>query len=134
MPVINRDKIDIEKGAVLPSWRRGNNNLCLVPPGKKELYPILKQLWKVSEERLIKSDELIVIGCSLNPNDNELNSLISKFVKLKGSNKVKIITSNDSQSINNYHRIIGQGLNLHNHGFNLINPTGYKGSLEFIFS
>ena len=130
----NRDKIDIEKGAVLPSWRRGNNNLCLVPPGKKELYPILKQLWKVSEERLIKSDELIVIGCSLNPNDNELNSLISKFVKLKGSNKVKIITSNDSQSINNYHRIIGQGLNLDNHGFNLINPTGYKGSLEFIFS
>ena len=130
----SRNDINIAKGAVMPSWRRGNHNLCLVPPGKKDLYPILKQLWQVAEERLMKADELIIIGCSLNPDDEELIKLISKFVNLKGSNKVKIITSNDSQSINNYNKIIGQNLRIRSHGFNLINPSGYEGSLDFIFN
>ena len=129
----NKEDIAIEKGAVTPSWRKGNSNLCLVPPGEKNLYPILKQVWKVAEERLMKSDELIIIGCSLNPDDKELIDMISKFVNLRGSNKVKVITLNDSQLTSNYYKTIGQDLKLHIHGFKLVSPTGYKGSLDFIF-
>ena len=79
------------------------------------------------------ADELIIIGCSLNPDDEKLIEMISKFVKLKSPKKVKIISSSDNKSENNYYNLIGEGFKLHNHGFKLINTYGYDGAIDFIF-
>ena len=126
--------IAIRDYPIAPSWRRGIPNICLLPPGKKDLNPILNEVWQVSETRLKMADELIIIGCSLNQDDLELNDLIGKFVKIKGASKVKIICNeNDHVSIENYNKTIGTGYKIHPYGFNLVEVNG-QNSIEFIFS
>lgn len=128
------EAIFITDHSIIPSWRRGTPNICLMPPGNKDLNPILKEVWQISESRLMTADELIIVGCSLNQDDKELNNIISKFVKLKGANKVKIICSeNDNVSIENYNKTIGTGYKIHAYGFNLIDVNG-QNAIEFIFS
>ena len=39
----NKSELIIHNGAVIPSWSRGNPNLCLVPPGKKDKRPYNKR-------------------------------------------------------------------------------------------
>lgn len=128
------ERIYITDIPIIPSWRRGTPNICLMPPGNKELNSILKEVWQISELRLMTADELVIIGCSLNLDDIKLNNMINKFVKMKGSNKVKIICyENDQVSIENYNKTIGKGYSIHPYGFNLIEVNG-QNAIEFIFS
>ena len=141
---IIRDKINIDVGAITPQHNRLGSNLCLVPPGQKELNPVLKSIWATAEERLLKADELIIIGCSLNPEDIRLIGVIKKFVDKKGADNVKIIyLSNQLESDyqkgitqkgntitysppdpseSNYDEIIGDGFKKYTYGFNINAP------------
>lgn len=134
--LVNENTLIIRMGAVGPTYKRTGSNLYLVPPGKKELYPILKSIWTIAKTRLLDADELIIIGCSLNPNDVDLIDLIKEFIKAKGIDKVKIIGSvaHDPTCDLKFTQVIGHGFKLHPHGFNISGAHGYKGSIEFIFS
>jgi hypothetical protein len=134
----NERKIIIYPGAVLPQHGREGSNLCLIPPGMKEFNPVLKILWKNAEQKLRSSDELIIIGCSLNPEDKELIDLICKFRDEKGVDKIKIIHHvpdfTENQIDNTYVNIIGKGYKGYPYGFNLNDPKrDVVGAIEFIF-
>lgn len=142
-------KINIDTNAFTPRYTRGNSNLCIAPPGKKELNPVLLDVWKNAEQRLLNADELIIIGCSLNPNDSELIQLINKFKKSKGIDKIKIIyhTPFITESLiggrvfkrefeNPYKPILQLGINqLYPYGFDIRGPehAPKHGAIEFIF-
>ena len=127
-------KLKVHQGAINPTYS-GGPNICLVPPGQKqENNQFLKMIWDAAEYRLTKmADELIIIGCSLNPEDIELTNLIKKFINRNGNKKVKIIYQSDPDGItveNNYKAIIGKNYKSYDHGFNIKN----KGrSIDFIF-
>lgn len=130
------DRIKPYLGAILPRDPRSGSTVCIVPPGKKELNPVLKSIWEVAEERLINADELIIIGCSLNPDDKELIELLKK-----GPDKIKIISLDNqvSQSYIHreekaYHSDLGKRYKAYPYGFNLHAPGGGQGAIEFIFS
>jgi len=134
---IGGGKISTHRGAVRPKYTRTGSSLCLMPPGKKELHPILKPIWQTAEERLLKADELIIIGCSLNPKDKELIDVLKK-----GPNKIKIIyldpqlSKSEHTTIeeNAYHANLGKRFKSYPYGFNLLGPGNGQGAIEFIFS
>jgi hypothetical protein len=135
---LNGQKIIIYPGAIRPQYNREGANLCLIPPGMKELNPVLKILWENAEQRLLKADELIIIGCSLNPEDKELINLVHKFINKKGIDKIKIIhyvpDFAENQIDNTYVNIIGKGYKGYPYGFNLNDPKrDIIGAIEFIF-
>ena len=131
---INDSSIVLTNSPFTPEVKRSGSNVCIVPPGRKELNHVLKSVWESSLSRLIKADELIIIGCSLNPQDSELINLIKSFVKKNGTNKVKIIyVGNDSKSKSNYEEVLGGGFVTYPYGFNISGPKGQKGAIEFIF-
>ena len=111
-----------------------------MPPGIKELSPILKVIWENAEHKLLKSDELIIIGCSLNPEDKKLIDLIRTFRDKKGINKIKIIhyipgLSGEEYTDLTFENIIGVGYKGYGHGFNLNGPSrNTPGAIKFIFS
>jgi hypothetical protein len=134
------DKIKVNFGAIHPQYSRMGSNLCLIPPGKKELNPILKHIWYTAEKRLLKADELIIIGCSLNPKDYELMDLLKKYVEANGSETIKFIHNNlienrfvRNKFLNYFQNYIGRGFKDYQFGFNLIGPEGSSGAIEFIF-
>lgn len=140
---LNEQKIIIYPGAVLPQYGREGADLCLIPPGMKELNPVLKILWETAEQRLLNADELIIIGCSLNREDKELINLVHKFRDKKGIDKIKIIHDRPDLTSdyidNTYTNIIGNGHKPYRWGFNLTSPNvdlegGDLGAIEFIFS
>ncbi len=133
---ISDNHIAISIGAITPSYVRTGPNLYLVPPGKKEMFPILKRIWNTAEERIPNIDELIIIGSSLNPQDQELIRLIKYFIKCKGIEKIKIIDyfTHDPNLSDKYTTTLGRGYKLYPYGFYLNNPRGYPGAIEFIFS
>ena len=126
---VGDNKININNGAIIPQYR-GGSNICLVPPGVKKLEePVLKSIWSIAKKRLLKSDELIIIGCSLNLEDTELINLIKGFVDKKGSDKIKIIYLKDQNSQEfekNYKEVFGDNYKRYHHGFNLE-------AIEFLF-
>ena len=130
------DKVKIHLGAKLPRYIRSNSDLCIVPPGKKELFPVLLSIWSKSKERLSQADELIIIGTSLNPKDTELIELIKGFIDKNGIDRVKIIYKYSSDEIIEYDKILGVKVkNLYPHGFFLNDPSGkYIGTIEYIFT
>ena len=134
----NENKINIESNAISPSFTRDGSNLCIIPPGKKELNPVIKTLWDKASVRLANADELIIIGCSLNPDDIELITLVKEFVNNKGPENVKVIYKDDFHLQNNYNEIFeyGSGYHLYPYGFDLhgINkPPHRPPPIEFIF-
>jgi hypothetical protein len=135
---LNGQKIIIYPGAVLPQYGREGADLCLIPPGMKELNPVLKIIWKNAEQLLLNADELIIIGCSLNPDDKELIGLVHKFRDKKGADKIKIIHHRpdltDGYIDDTYTAIIGNGHKPYRYGFNLNDPNkDIIGAIEFIF-
>jgi len=88
--ICNGDRLRIHMGAHYPKYT-GVSNLCLVPPGYNKNHPLLKPIWKKAENRIRHADELIIIGCSLYQDDNELIDLLKIFIDKKGSENVKII-------------------------------------------
>ena len=133
------DKINVELGAIRPTFNRSGTNICLVPPGIKELPIVLKHIWGVAKHRLLHSDELVIIGCSLNPLDTELIDLIKEFINKKSPSNKKVIKvidkSSNSGSANNYQKLMGDRFAFYPHGFNINGPDAKtKGALEFIFS
>lgn len=137
---LNGHKIIIYPGAIRPLYNGEETNLCLMPPGIKELSPILKVIWENAEHKLLKSDELIIIGCSLNPEDKKLIDLIRTFRDKKGINKIKIIhyipgLSGEEYTDLTFENIIGVGYKGYGHGFNLNGPSrNTPGAIKFIFS
>jgi len=130
------NKIFITRWAVNPHYSRKGSNLCLIPPGKKELNPILDKVWSTAKRRLLQADELIIIGCSLNPKDSKLIELVKKFIDVKGIEKVKIIYLEDSKNPSNnpeYTKTLGKGFKVYPHGFIYNGPRGKPGAIEFIF-
>lgn len=135
------NKINISAGAIPPKFNRAGSNYCLVPPGMKELSPVLKSFWKIADERLLKADELIIIGCSLNQDDTELIKLIRNFIDKKGSEKIKIIKviykDSTDATFNYYKDIMGDRFIGYPYGFNINGPPDKsytQGAIEFIFS
>ena len=104
------DKVVVNYHAVEPKTNRTGSNLCIIPPGIKELPPVIKSIWTTAENRLLNSDELIIIGCSLAEQDLELKNMIQKFVNKKKDAKIKIICKEtsvkDSLKIPQYYRNI----------------------------
>ncbi|MBU3905361.1 MAG: hypothetical protein KJ906_04415 [Nanoarchaeota archaeon] len=135
--LLTNGTIHIKKGPVQPRHTRIGSNICLIPPGIKELTPVLQSIWKIAEQRLLLADELIIIGCSLNPEDKQLIELIKKFVKKHGANSVKIIyksENTDSKLLDNYCDIVGKGFKNYPYGFDINGPGDKPGAIEFIFS
>lgn len=117
------DRIKIHFGAHHPKYMGSGFNLCLVPPGYTKKHPLLDPIWKAAENRLLHADELIIIGCGLNPMDKELRDLITKFVNKKGSQNVKIVYK--AKGAQDYFRIdeeyaktVGNKFKVHRDGFN----------------
>lgn len=135
----NSKQINVSYGAIRPKHSRLGSSLCLVPPGEKKFPSILKSIWETAEERLLASDELIIIGCSLNPHDTVLITLIKKFIDKKGISNVKIIFKPDPKGgfpiSKKYDKVIGKGHKDYMHGFviNAPSPLNEKGAIEFIF-
>jgi hypothetical protein len=145
------DKVSLHMRAIEPQYSRSGSNLCLVPPGKKELNPILKYIWSNAEKRLLEADELIIIGCSLNPDDTELINLVKKFVNERGPDNIKIIYKDENLkswggnnwpiSIENnpqyeyYTKVIEKVFRAYPYGFNLLGPPNNPeyGAIEYIF-
>ena len=130
------DKVKIYLGAKLPRYIRATSDLCIVPPGKKEFFPVLQSIWSRAKARLLKADELIVIGTSLNPKDTELIELIKGYIDKNGIENVKIICKCDPEEIVDYNNTIGMKvMNVYPHGFFLNDPSGkYIGTIEYIFN
>jgi len=129
----SKEKVRIRKGAISPRHTKIGSNIYLVPPGKKDFYPVLELIWETAEERLIDADELIIIGCSLNRDDNKLMSLIKNFVSKKGGECVKIIYLGDNNVLSNNHvEQLGNGYQAYSNGFVINGPQGFKGAIEFI--
>lgn len=131
------ERVQVHWGAIRPRDIRGGSNVCIVPPGLKELTPFLRSIWETAENRLKNADELIIIGCSLNPKDKELISLIQK-----GPKKLKIIYLDKSLSKMpyaqlkeiNHHSDLDRNFKPYPYGFNLHGPGKKPGAIEFIFS
>ena len=139
----HQDRISIKKGAVIPHARIKGYNLCLIPPGKKDIPIFLKSIWSVAKNRLMAADELIIIGCSLNPADNELIDLIKDFAIKRGDECIKVIYLDKSfdpsiETIHDdYSKILGPNIKRYNHGFDLKSPdprSGKLGAIEFILT
>lgn len=125
-------------GAILPQYIRSELNLCLVAPGQKIIGEYLKPIWDGARTRLFSDNppisELVIIGCSLNPQDKELIQLIDSYVKGRGSEKVKVVyyaEEPEGSEFKNYQKIIGHKFKKYPHGFRLRGPE--KGAIEFIF-
>jgi len=127
------NKIQVEIGAIEPVQGRKGSNLCIVPPGRKalELYPAMQTVWKTAEYRLLnEANELVVIGCSLNPGDKELCNLVKKFVDKNGSKNVTVIynINNDMNYVKidqEYMKIIKGPFKVYRNGLN-------NNAIEFI--
>lgn len=136
---IKGKKIQVRKGAINPSFVRSGPNICIVPPGRKDIHPLLKDVWDISEKRLKNADEIIIIGCSLNIEDKQLLELIRSNIKNK---KIKIISKSEVGGMNpeninfNYKKILDVDFQLHPYGFKLTGPEREpnNGAVEFIFS
>lgn len=122
--------------AIQPTITRSGCNICLVPPGKKELFPVLKPIWDITEIRLKNADELIIIGCSLNPDDTELIELLKKFKCKNDGKNVKVISiEKPGSALTNYYaKLFGPKYRYYEHGFTLHGPNKGEGAIEFIFS
>lgn len=141
---VDQTKVNIYMGAYYPSYGRTGPKLCLVPPGRKELYPVLNSIWGTARERLLKADELIIIGCSLNPKDTGLIDMMGTFVHEVGIEKIKIVYWAESNLFDeeerHYRQVIGSGFKGYRYGFNLNAPPvehfqpKIPGAIEFIFS
>lgn len=138
---ISNNIINIRIGAVLPKQNEHGPNICLIPPGKKELNPILKLVWNTCEKRLLKADELILIGCSLNKDDTELINLLSNYIENNKSETIKNIyldPKNDPATSRRlsvyYKKILGGGIKEYPYGFTLTEPRHKSNAIEFIFS
>jgi hypothetical protein len=115
-------KIKIHMGAHHPKYRGAGFNLCLIPPGYNKKYSLLDPIWKIAENRLRHANELIIIGCSLNPMDKELIELVKKFVSTKGSQNIKIVYKVDNdvdyyRMDKKYAKIIGNKFKAYRDGF-----------------
>lgn len=132
------DKIRVYPGAIDPTYGVSGPNLFIIPPGKKDIHPVIQLIWQESEEKLLQCDELVIIGCSLDQRDTELISLIKKFVNAKGVNKLKIVyyeTPDQPSPIKNYHDLFGSEPRYYEHGFFYNPPPGVnEGVLPFIFN
>ena len=132
------DSVKVHIGAIKPNYSRQGVNLLLAPPGTKKLHPVLKTIWSTAEKRLLSANELIIIGCSLNPNDVELCHLMKKFQSERGVDKIKIIYLGDrgKKSVSeNYTNLVGNGFKSYPYGFVIRGPRpDIKGAIEFIFN
>jgi hypothetical protein len=147
------DQLHISLGAIYPTLLRSGSNICLVPPGDKKLHSFLLPIWKKAEDRLIKADELVIIGCSLNIFDHELIQLVKKFIDNKGVANVKVIFRSNMEfpkgyplgaqmekigwadpEIQNYQKTLGKNFKFYPWGFSISGPPGQvkSGALEFI--
>ena len=123
------NRLDINIGAINPKHVRTGSNLCLIPPGKKELNPILKSIWEIAEKRLLDAEELIIIGCSLNPDDTELINLLKKFINKNGTKKIKLVYKSTStlkdtpKEDYHYKNIIGDGFKGFPYGFTALSKN-----------
>jgi hypothetical protein len=136
--LLTNNKVNINHKPIIPRYGRNGSNLCLIPPGNKNLNPVLESVWANAMSRLQDANELIIIGCSLNPQDTHLRELFSNFMSKRGSSNVKIIYLDDFQFQQNYLDIFGygSGFQLYPYGFDLhgINkPPHRPGAIEFIF-
>ncbi|MFA5795116.1 MAG: hypothetical protein WC980_08670 [Candidatus Brocadiia bacterium] len=130
------DKITVLRGAIRPKYTRDGSSVCIVPPGRKELNPSLKSIWDVAESRLKNADELIIIGCSLNPDDIELIDLLKK-----GPDRIKVINwdkrlsqATAIEEENAVNRNLGKRYRAYHHGFRLHPLSGGQRAFDFIFS
>jgi hypothetical protein len=121
--VRNAGKLDIYLGAQLPIVMVDGCNLCLEPPGRKKLNATLAAVWGRAKERLHEADELIIIGCSLNPRDEDLILLVEEYRTAGRGQKIKAIYKGDVDDPH-FGRILKE--NRYNRGFDIE-------SFEFIF-
>lgn len=132
-----KEKIYLQSSGVAPMYDMYGSNICLVPPGKKKINPILESIFIKAKNRLLTADELIIIGCSLNPDDKMLINIINKFDTKKGPGHVKIIHNEMSEEHINYKNFRNAVSSYENYpyGFNIEGPHGNPkdGAIEFIF-
>ncbi len=106
------------------------DDTLILPPGKKTMEKTRTQ-WLNMEHRLSQADELIIIGCSLSKNDQELNNIVMKYFGHKniGAKKVKVITRqvNDKNKEIQFREIFGEKMLFHQDGFSY-------GAIEFIYN
>ncbi len=125
----SENKVRTRLGALPPDFGEKGTSLCLMPPGQKEFNPIFRSLWYVVEQRLARAEELIIIGCSLNPDDAEVMSLVSQFIDRKGTESIKLVYLDEYEGkpALSHQSIIGDPQQHFKYGFNLE-------AIEFIFS
>ena len=120
--------LTIKMNPVSPTHRIDGCNLMLIPPGKKDFPPVIKNIWRTTEGRLANAKELIIIGCSLNPKDERLIELIKQFIAENNKDQVKVIyhklPSDDkiekpTPEEKNYIELLGSGFNKYDKGFDL---------------
>jgi len=124
-------RLDISINAIEPKHNRQGTDMCIIPPGIKELNSVLEYIWVKAEGRLERADELIIIGCSLNPDDNELISMLHKFIETGGKVKVIHLAENEeSRFYENYDSVFDEYED-YPLGFDIVGMGG--GVIEFIF-
>jgi hypothetical protein len=134
--IMANGKLDILTQAFEPRHDRAGSNLCLAPPGLKNLNEILQILWLTVERKIETADELIIIGCSLDTQDHELLRLL---YRLKEKNvKVKIIhlaEDKNSGYYDNYQEVFEDDFEDYPYGFFVESPFDdlQGGAIEFIF-
>lgn len=133
---IGPNRIIVYDHALTPFYTSAGISPLIIPPGLKEYPPLIKDIWNTAKERLQKADELIIIGCSLNPDDTELLNLITNWVE-KHPDGVKKVVSKDPKTISvpqkemmldDYYRsFLGKDTQIYENGFDL-------DSIDWIFS
>ena len=113
-----------------PERNKVGSTVLITPPGKKILgddYNLLQSVWNVARSRLLnKATELIIIGSSLNEQDEELVNLVRKFIDKNGIENVKIIYGGNKKQRNHYINILGKGFKEYDKGFE-------EKAIDFIF-
>jgi hypothetical protein len=124
------NQIIVKNGAIRPTYRIRGPSVCLVPPGIKQMPSILQSIWKLSRRRCKGIDELIIIGCSLNPLDTELIELVKEVIDRISIENVKIIhkSKDTEKEIEHFNKIIGEGYQIYSEGFDI------PDAIDFIFS
>lgn len=119
------NEIVVHPKAMPPLQSSSQLNPFIVPPGPKEYPPLIEHIWDTAKQRLKKADELIVVGCSLNPADEKLLELIKEWRTKHPKAKTRVIHLDPSLE-ERYRGTLGRETVFFDKGFGL-------DAIDFIF-
>lgn len=116
------------RSAIPPLRSSSQLNPFIVLPGPKEYPTPIENIWNAAKRRLEGADELIVIGCSLNPGDRKLLELIGEWLIGHFGAKKKVVYLKQNKGDKwYYNEMLGEDTLFFDKGFNLE-------AIEFIFN